>query len=98
MAGSRASAAPPAPPEGGRATASGRLAALPVDAPALPLGRAAPYALALAVRQGVLEARLADRAHRADRLGLFGVLVGHRVEDLGVDAPAGGSLAPRGGR
>ena len=81
---------------GGR---SGRLAALPHDPPALPLGRAAPDALTLAVGQGVLQARLADRADGAHSLGLgrIGLVLGDGVERLDVEAPAGGLLAPRGG-
>jgi hypothetical protein len=48
--------------------------------------------------QRVLQARLADRALRTDRLGLgrVGVVLGERVEDLDVDASACGTLAPRG--
>src|SRR5271165_3536362 len=78
---------------------SGRLAALPHDPPAFPLGRAAPDALTLAVGQGVLEARLADRADGADSLGLgrVGLVLGDGVERLDVEAPAGSLLAPRGG-
>ena len=82
-----------------RSSRSGRLAALPHDPPALPLGRAAPDALTLAVGQGVLEARLADRAYGANSLGLgrVGLVLCDRVERLDVEAPAGGLLAPRGG-
>ncbi len=78
---------------------SGRLAALAHNAPALPLGRAAPDALTLAVGQGVLQARLADRAVSAHSLGFgrIGLILGHGVERLDVESPAGGLLAPRGG-
>src|SRR5665213_720811 len=83
----------------GRPRWSGRLATLPVDATTLALRRAAPDSLALAVGQGMLEAGLAYRALGANRLGLPRVvLVGRRVENLGVDALASGKLAPAGGR
>src|SRR5580704_5383206 len=80
-------------------SSSGRLAPLPVDSTTFPLRRAAPDAFALAVGQGMLKAGLAYRALGANRLGLPGVvLVGRRVEDLGVDALASSELAPAGGR
>ncbi len=86
-------------PRSRRAVRSGGLAALAHDAPALPLRRASPDTLALAVGQGMLEARLTDRAYRANSLGLgrIGLVLGHRVEGLNIEAPAGGLLAPRGG-
>src|SRR5690606_15650219 len=61
---------------------SGRAAPLADDAPPLALGRAAPHAFLLPAREGVLEAGLADDAHGADRLGLLGVVVVGRIEDL----------------
>ena len=75
------------------------LAALPHDPPALPLGRAAPDTLTLAVGQCVLEASLADRADGADGLGLgrVGLVLSDGIERLDVEAPAGALLAPRGG-
>ena len=78
---------------------SGRLAALPYDPAALPLGRPAPDALTLAVGQGVLQARLTDRADGAHSLGLgrVGLVLGDGVERLDVETPAGCLLAPRGG-
>ncbi len=82
-----------------RAPLSGRLAALPEDPAPLPLGRPAPNALALAVCQGVLEARLTDGAHLAHGLRRLrlDVVVGLREEDLDVHSPARSSFAPRGG-
>ena len=75
------------------------LTPLAVDPAPLALGGSAPDALALAVGQGMLEAGLAYRAFRADGLGLPRVvLVGRRVENLGVDALASSELAPTGGR
>ena len=44
--------------------------------------------------EGELEAGLADRALVADRLRLVGVLIGRRVEDLGVQSAAGRVAAP----
>jgi len=78
---------------------SGRLAPLAHDAPTLTFGGATPDPLALTVGQRVLEAGLANRAHLAHGLGRLcvRVVVGIWVEDLDVDAPAGGPLAPRGG-
>src|SRR2546421_1870846 len=73
---------------------SGGLAALPDDAPAFLLGRAAPDAVVLAVAQGVLEAGGADRTRAADRLGRLRGVIRARVEDLGIQAPACRLLAP----
>ena len=85
-------------PDVRRRACSGGLAALAKDPATLPLRGPAPDALALAVGQGVLEARLADRAHLAHGLRRLhaGLFVGLREEDLDVDASAGCPLAPRG--
>src|SRR5207248_10693336 len=72
----------------------GGLAALADHAAALALGRPAPDAIVLAVRQRVLEARLADRTVRADGLGLIRVVIGHGIEDGGIEAPARTLQAP----
>src|SRR5690606_2621397 len=64
------------------------------DALALPLGGAAPHPVVLAMADRVLEALLLDRALRAHRLGLVGLLVGGRVEDRGIQSLARGSAHP----
>jgi hypothetical protein len=63
---------------------SGGLAALADDSTALALGQTAPYPVALAMGESVLEARLPDRALAANDLRLLGVFVRGRVEDLWV--------------
>ena len=73
----------------------GRLAPLAEDAPALLLGRTAPDAVPLPVRQCELEARLAHGADAAHGLGRLCFVVGGRIEDVGLDTPAGGKLPPR---
>src|SRR5947209_3337793 len=45
--------------------------------------------------QGELETGVADGALRAHGLGLRRLLVGGRVEDLGVEPPASAAVAPR---
>src|SRR5205823_7616828 len=54
-----------------------------------------PNAVALAIRDGVLEARLPDGALRTDRFGLFRLFVRNRIEDVGVDPAARRPLTPR---
>src|SRR5438309_10899880 len=54
------------------------LAALADHAAPFPFGRPAPDTVVLAVSQGELEARLANRAHGTDGLGLTRVILGHR--------------------
>jgi hypothetical protein len=71
-----------------------RTATLAKDATALAFGKTAPDAVLLAHREGVLQADLAHRALRADRLRAARVLVLRRVEDLGVDATTCGELPP----
>src|SRR6202011_2183397 len=56
-----------------------RLATLAQEATTLTLGGAAPYAIALAVRQGELETRLAHVALTTDALRRLGLLFGGRV-------------------
>src|SRR5690606_24435457 len=68
-----------------KAMGSGGPTALADDAPPLPLGGAAPHALLLADRQGVLEAGFAHVAPRAHLLGVLGFLVGGGVEDQRVE-------------
>jgi hypothetical protein len=43
----------------------------------------------------MLETRLAYRTTLADKLGHFGLFVGHGIEDLGIETAAGAVLAPR---
>src|SRR4051812_36807328 len=73
---------------------SGGLATLPDDATALTLRGTTPHTVTLAVGHGVLQACLPHGAARADALGLLGLFVGDRIEDVGVNAPAGGVLPP----
>jgi hypothetical protein len=72
------------------------LAVLAEDAPPLALGQASPDALPLPGGKRVLKTRLADRARRAYRFGLFRVVVRHGIEDVWVNPSACGSLAPTG--
>jgi hypothetical protein len=72
---------------------------LPDNSATLPLRRAAPYSLTLAVGQGVLEASLTDRAFGANSLGFgrIGLVLRDGVKSLDIETPTGGLLAPRGG-
>src|SRR5262249_46537023 len=66
------------------------------DPATLTLGGASPDALLLAEAERVLEALVLDRALRAHRLRLLGVVVvlGLRVEDGGIESVAGGFRSP----
>ena len=77
-----------------RRPGSGGAASLADDPPPLPLGRAAPDAVLLPDGEGVLEAGLAHRAAAAHGLGDLRLLVGDRVEHLGVEPSARGVLTP----
>src|SRR5206468_12490127 len=79
----------------GRSSVLGALAALAEQAAALLLGGAAPDAVALAVGEGVLEARLTHRANGTDALRLPGIIVRSGVEDRRVQTAAGPLLTPR---
>src|SRR5690242_13099678 len=68
--------------------------ALPNDPSAFLLGGATPDAVALTGTEGVLEARVLDGALAAHGLGALRLLLRHRVEDLGVEAPARSLLVP----
>src|SRR2546423_13173356 len=72
----------------------GGLAALAEQAAALLLGGAAPDAVALAVGEGVLEARLTHRADGTDALRLPGIVVRGGGEDRRGQTAAGPLLTP----
>ena len=78
----------------GRLSVLGALAALAEQAATLLLGGAAPDAVALAVGEGVLEARLTHRADGTDALRLPGIVVRGGVEDRRVQTAAGPFLTP----
>jgi hypothetical protein len=69
--------------------------ALTDDAAAFLFGAPAPHAISFPQAQRVLETRLADRATEAHGLGHVGLLVGGRVEDLGIEATACSLVAPQ---
>jgi len=69
--------------------------ALTDDAAALLLGAPTPNAVPFPETERVLETRLADRATEAHGLGHVGLLIGRRVEDLGIEATACSLVAPQ---
>ena len=75
-------------------SSSGRAPALADDPAPLPLGRPAPDAFLLAMRDRVFEAGLPDGALGADVLRGRFLLLGDGVEDLGIEAAAGSLIAP----
>ena len=78
------------------ATGSGGLATLAVDPTTFALSGATPDALTLPVGQRMFEASLPNCALITDSLCLACLLIGDRVENIWIDAPAGCVLAPGG--
>jgi hypothetical protein len=72
----------------------GRAAALAEDATAFALGGPAPDAIAFAMGKGEFEAGLPHGTSVANGFGDVRLVVGHRIEDVRVDAPTGGKLPP----